>query len=50
MGRVGFGPRTPAPGPITFRLRLVGIYPVREDADFRNEKGGIWPPSDLPLT
>jgi len=30
---VGFGPRTPALGPITFRLRLVGIYPVRDDAD-----------------
>ena len=30
---VGFGPRTPTPGPITFRLRLGGIYPVLEDSD-----------------
>ena len=33
MRAVGFGPRTPAPGPITFRLRLEGIYPVLEDSD-----------------
>ena len=26
-------PRTPAPGPITFRLRLEGIYPVLADSD-----------------
>ena len=39
MGRVGFGPRTPAPGPITFRLRLVGTYPVLDDSDFRNGRG-----------
>jgi len=32
-------PRTPAPGPITFRLQLDWIYPVLEDLDFRNEKG-----------
>ena len=30
---VGFGPRTPAPGPITFRLLLEGIYPVLADSD-----------------
>ena len=33
MKRVGFGPRTPAPGPITFRLRLDWLYPVLEDSD-----------------
>jgi hypothetical protein len=33
MRRVGFGPRTPAPGPITFRLRLGGTHPVLEDSD-----------------
>ena len=43
--RVGFGPRTPAPGPITFRLRLVGIYPVREGAD----GVGFEPTVGLPL-
>ena len=31
--RVGFGPRTPAPGPITFRLRLDWLYPVLVDSD-----------------
>ncbi|NBS07261.1 MAG: hypothetical protein EBS69_07680 [Verrucomicrobia bacterium] len=31
--RVGFGPRTPTPGPITFRLWLGGTHPAREDAD-----------------
>jgi hypothetical protein len=30
---VGFGPRTPAPGPITFRLRLGGTHPVLADSD-----------------
>jgi hypothetical protein len=30
---VGFGPRTPAPGPITFRLRLDLFYPVLADSD-----------------
>jgi hypothetical protein len=30
---MGFGPRTPAPGPITFRLRLDWLYPVLEDSD-----------------
>ena len=32
-------PLRPAPDLIFFRLRLVGIYPVREDADLRNERG-----------
>ena len=31
--RVGFGPQTPAPGPITFRLRLGGTHPVLVDSD-----------------
>ena len=30
---VGFGPRTPAPGPITFRLRLDWLHPVLADSD-----------------
>ena len=32
-------PRTPAPGPITFRLRLGGTHPVLEDSDFGKERG-----------
>jgi hypothetical protein len=32
-------PLKPTPDLIFFRLRQGGIYPVREDADFRNEKG-----------
>jgi len=31
--RVGFRPQTPAPGPITFRLRLYWLYPVLADSD-----------------
>ena len=38
-------PRTPAPGPITFRLRLDWIYPAREDAD----GVGFEPTVGLPL-
>jgi hypothetical protein len=47
---VEFGPRTPAPGPILFRLRLAWLYPVLEHSNLRNEKGGIWSPSNLPPT
>ena len=47
--RVGFGPRTPAPGPITFRLRLVGIHPVLDDSDqCRNSGVGFGPPQTYP--
>ena len=42
---VGFGPRTPAPGPITFRLRLGGTHPVLEDSD----GVGFEPTVGLPL-
>ena len=38
------GPPKPAPDLIFFRLRLVGVYPVLEDSDFRNERGGILVP------
>ena len=38
-------PRTPAPGPITFRLRLVGTYPVLADSD----GVGFEPTVGLPL-
>jgi hypothetical protein len=50
---VGFGPRTPTPGPITFRLRQGGIHPVREDADqHRNSGVGFGPrtPTPGPIT
>ena len=30
---VGFGPQAPAPGPITIRLRLDGLYPALADSD-----------------
>jgi hypothetical protein len=42
-------PLKPTPDLIFFRLRLVGIYPVLEDSDFRNGEGGICAPEDLPL-
>jgi hypothetical protein len=42
-------PLKPTPDLIIFRLRLVGIYPVLVDSDFRNKKGGICAPEDLPL-
>ena len=38
-------PLRPSPGLIFFRLRLVGIYPVREDAD----GVGFEPTVGLPL-
>jgi hypothetical protein len=38
-------PRTPAPGPITFRLRLEGIYPDLVDSD----GVGFEPTVGLPL-
>jgi len=41
-------PLKPTPDLIFFRLWLVGIYPVRDDSNLRNEKGGICAPADLP--
>ena len=50
--RVGRGgilvPLKPSPDLIFYRLRLCWIYPVLEDSDLRNKKGGICAPADLP--
>jgi len=43
-------PGRPAPALIKYRLWRGGTYPVLEDSDFRNKKGGIWSPSNLPPT
>ena len=46
---MGFAPRTPAPGPITFRLRLVGIYPVLADSEPDPKfRVGFAPPQTCP--
>jgi hypothetical protein len=42
-------PRRPAPALIKYRLWRVGTYPVLEDSDLRNKRGGICAPEDLPL-